>query len=99
MNAVTAVQPQLRSADRPASVSEPSRSSVLLIGICTLLFFSVLSFGAVEEWSLVILEFGVGLLFLVWAARQFIAGRLKVEFNPLYGPVAVFAAVVAVQLG
>jgi O-antigen ligase len=99
MNAATTVQLQLRSADRPASVSEPSRSSVLLIGICTLLFFSVLSFGAVEEWSLGILEFGLGLLFLIWAAGQLIAGRLKLESNPLYGPVAVFAAVVAVQLG
>jgi len=63
------------------------------------LFFSVLSFGAVEEWSTSIVEFGLGLLFLVWAARQIVAGRLKIESNPLYAPIVLFAVVVAVQLG
>lgn len=64
-----------------------------------LLFFSVLSFGAVEGWSISILEFGLGLVFLVWAARQTIAGHLKVESNPLYAPSVLFAGVVAIQLG
>jgi O-antigen ligase len=99
MNAATTVRLQLRSSDTPASVSEPSRPSVLLIGICMLLFFSVLSFGAVEEWSISILEFGLGLLLLVWAARQVIAGRLTLESNPLYAPAVLFGVVVAVQLG
>jgi len=72
---------------------------MLVIGICTLLFFSVLSFGAVEEWSISTLEFGLGLLFLAWAVRQTIAGRLKVESNPLYPPVVFFGIVVGLQLG
>jgi O-antigen ligase len=98
MNAATSVQLQLRS-DRLELVSEPSRCSPLLIGICVLLFFSVLSFGAVEEWSISILEFGLGLLFLAWTAHQTIAGQLKVTSNPLYAPAVFFGVVVTVQLG
>jgi len=98
MNAATSVQLQLRSSGRPASLSKLSPPSELLMGVCMLLFFSVLSFGAVEEWSISILEFGLGILFLIWAAHQTIAGRLKVESNPLYAPALLFGAVVAVQL-
>jgi O-antigen ligase len=98
MNAATSVRLQLRSSDGLVLVSTPSRPSLVLIGTCTLLFFSVLSFGAVEGWSISILEFGLGLLFLVWTARQTNAGRLKVASNPLYPPVVLFAVVVAVQL-
>ena len=42
---------------------------VLRGGICALLAFSVLSFGAVQVWSQSILEGGAALLFLVLGAR------------------------------
>jgi O-Antigen ligase len=64
-----------------------------------LLFFSVLSFGAVEEWSISILEFGLGLLFLAWTASQTSARRLQIKYRPLYTPVILFAVIVVVQLG
>jgi O-antigen ligase len=98
MNAATSVRLQLRSADKLALVSEPSRPSLVLIGTCILLFFSVLSFGAVEEWSISILEFGLGLVFLAWTARQTSASRLQVKSSSLYAPVALFGVVVVVQL-
>jgi O-antigen ligase len=99
MNGATCVRLQLRSSDRQALVSESSRPSTALIGICILLFFSVLSFGAVEEWSISILEFGLGLLFLAWTASQTSASRLQIKSCPLYAPVALFAVVVVIQLG
>ena len=101
MNAATSARLEIKQSSRtPVSLTEPSpRSSVLLFGICALLFFAVLSFGAVEEWSVSVLEAGVALLFLAWGSRQAIAGELKVEASPLYAPAFLFAAVVAAQLG
>ena len=101
MNAATSARLDFKQPlTAPVSLSEPwPRPSVLLFGICALLFFAVLSFGAVEEWSVSILETGLGLLFLAWAARQVIAGELKVQASPLYAPAFLFAGIVAVQLG
>src|ERR1700752_1598575 len=41
------------------------------VGICCLLAFAVLSFGAVEEWSQAVLEIGASLLLVYWALRQY----------------------------
>ena len=41
------------------------------VGICCLLAFAVLSFGAVEEWSQAVLEVGASLLLVFWAIRQY----------------------------
>jgi len=98
MNAATPARLQLRSSDRLPLVSEPSGPSLVLIGTYILLFFSVLSFGAVEEWSISILEFGLGLLFLAWTARQTRRSQLQVKSSPLYAPVALFGLVVVAQL-
>ena len=103
MNAATTAslpfEPPLKA---PVSSPEPEpapRVSVLLVGICSLLFFAVLSFGAVETWSASVLEATAGVLFLGWAARQVISGELKIQASPLYAPAFLFAAVVAAQLG
>ncbi len=80
--------------------AEPApQVSAILFGICSLLFFGVLSFGAVESWSTSILEAGLAMLFLTWAGRRVIDGGLKIEASPLYAPAFLFAAVVASQLG
>jgi hypothetical protein len=52
MNAATSAQLEFKQPSRaPALSAEASpRPSVLLFGICSLLFFAVVSFGAVEEW-------------------------------------------------
>ena len=101
MNAATSARLQLEPRPRtPMPLPEASPPpSALVIGICALLFFAALSFGAVEEWSVSILEAGLAVLFLTWAVRQVMAGELKVQASPLYAPAFLFAAVVAAQLG
>ena len=101
MSAATSARLELQEPSRaPVSLPELSpRPSVMLFGICALLFFAVLSFGAVEEWSVSVLEAGAALLFLAWAARQVISGQLQIEPSPLYAPAFLFAAVAAAQLG
>src|SRR5690348_15808933 len=103
MNAATSARLKFEPAiNAPISLpqAEPApKVSAILFGICSLLFFGVLSFGAVESWSISILEAGTALLFLAWAGRRVIAGALKIEASPLYAPAFLFAAVVAAQLG
>ena len=101
MNAATSTRLEFEQPSRRTVLMvEPSpRPSGLVFGICALLFFAVLSFGAVEVWSLSILEAGLALLFLAWAARQVIAGELIIQASTLYAPAFLFAAVVAAQLG
>ena len=68
------------------------------VGICCLLAFAVLSFGAVEEWSQAVLEVGAAFLLVVWAVRQY---RIKAELlsiPPEFLPLCAFALVVVVQL-
>jgi O-antigen ligase len=72
---------------------------VLVGGLCALLIFAILAFGAVDEWATFAFEAGAALLFLVWAARQVVSKRIRLSKNPLYLPALFFFGVVASQLG
>jgi hypothetical protein len=63
-----------------------------------LLLFNPLAFGAVEPWSIFILEWSASLLFVLWALRQVKSGELLVVWNPLFPPILIFAALVALQV-
>jgi O-antigen ligase len=68
------------------------------VGICCLLAFAVLAFGATEEWSQAVLEVGSAVLLVVWAVRQY---RKKTEYlsiPPEFVPLCAFALVVVLQL-
>jgi O-antigen ligase len=68
------------------------------VGICCLLAFDVLAFGATEKWSQAVLEVGASVLLAVWAIRQY---RRKVEYlsiPPVFMPLCAFALVVVLQL-
>jgi O-antigen ligase len=68
------------------------------VGICCLLTFAVLSFGAVEEWSQAVLEVGAASLLVAWAIQLY---RLKAEqlsIPPEFLPLCGFALVVLVEL-
>src|SRR5262249_53698936 len=67
-------------------------------GVCILLFFGILSFGAVELWSISTLEIGLSLLCLSWMAKQLILGVIRVQNNPLYLPATLFGLVIIFQL-
>ena len=103
MTAATSARLRFEPAPKaPISLpeAEPApRVSAILFGICSLLFFGVLSFGAVETWSASILEAGTAMLFLAWAGSRVMDGGLKIQASALYAPAFLFVAVVAAQLG
>jgi O-antigen ligase len=72
--------------------------SVLLYGTFGLLMFGPVAFGAVEPWSIFALQAGATLLALVWIAKQWLDGAIKVTWNPLFLPMAIFASLVLVQI-
>ena len=73
-------------------------SSLLLFGLCVLLCYGPLAFGAVEDWAVFGLEAGVCLLVFAWTATQVFADRPIVRRSPLFWPALAFACLVAAQL-
>src|ERR1017187_5005981 len=71
---------------------------VLVLGLCVLLIFAVLAFGAVNEWSTFAFEAGAAILFLVWAAEQFGSRQVKLSKNPLYLPAFLFFGLILAQV-
>lgn len=71
---------------------------ILFAGLCALLIFGPLAFGAVEKWSLLVQQAGASLLFLLWAGHSAWRGTLELDRNPLYPPMAAFALLVGAQL-
>ena len=67
-------------------------------GICALIAFSVLSFGAVQVWSQSILEGGAALLFLYWALVACRGEGKKVQWNVLNGPLLGLIGIGLLQL-
>jgi O-antigen ligase len=70
----------------------------LRIGICGLLAFAVLAFGATEEWSQAVLEAGAAVLLLVWAVEQYRRRAEQLVIPPEFLPLFAFALVAVVQL-
>ena len=68
------------------------------VGICVLLAFAVLSFGAVEEWAQAALEVGAAFLLIAWAIRQYWFKAEQLTIPPEFLPLGAFALVAAVQL-
>jgi len=66
--------------------------------LCGLLVFGPLAFGATEPWSLALLQSGAVLLLLLWCAKQVTWKAAVVHGSPMFLPMALLAAVVAVQL-
>ena len=73
--------------------------SALLYGIFGLLLFGPLAFGAVEPWSIFVLEAGSAALFLLWIGKQVLLdGQLRLRWNPVYLPMGTFAALIVAQV-
>jgi O-antigen ligase len=70
----------------------------LRIGLCLLLAFSVLAFGAVQVWSESLLEIGAALLFLFWAWLAYRSPEPKISWNPLHWPLLGFIGIGLLQL-
>jgi O-antigen ligase len=72
--------------------------AVLLYGVFGLLLFGPLAFGAVEPWSIFLLEAGSAALFVVWIGKQILDGNIKIRWNPLFLPMAAFGLLIVSQL-
>ncbi len=72
--------------------------SLILSGVFLVLFFGPLAFGAVEPWAIFVLETSSALLFTLWLWRQSTSDTWTLRDNPLFRPMLVFAAIVALQL-
>ncbi len=71
---------------------------ILLYGTFGLLMFGPLAFGAVEPWSIFIVEAGAVLLTLLWLAKQCMDGAITIHWNPLFFPMLAFAGLVIAQV-
>jgi len=70
----------------------------IFYGVFGLLLFGPLAFGTVEPWSILVMEAGTAFLLVLWTIQQASAGELHITISPLFAPMAVFAALVALQL-
>jgi O-antigen ligase len=70
----------------------------LRIAICVLIAFSVLSFGAVEEWAQAVLEVGAATLLVFWAIRFYAWRNEEIFVTPFFLPLTAFLLVIVAQL-
>jgi len=93
---------RLHSKSELATGSKHVRSaqlmSVLLFGSFGILMFGPLAFGAVEPWSIFIVETGAVLLTLVWFAKQWIDEEISILWNPVFGPMLAFGVLALLQI-
>jgi O-antigen ligase len=83
-----------RSVPKPGGILQWT----FVVGLCSLLIFAVMAFGAVEEWSTFIFEAGSVVLFLGWAGQQVVSRRLILSSHPLYPPALAFFVLLLAQL-
>lgn len=60
--------------------------------------FGPVAFGAVEPWSIFVVEVGSVALMSLWLAKQRIDGEIDILWNPLFLPMAAFGLLILVQL-
>jgi O-antigen ligase len=93
---------QKKSARKTTEVDRRDLSlrlgAIVLYGTFGLLMFGPLAFGAVQPWSVFILEAGSLLLTLLWLARQWLDGELDIQWNPLFLPMAAFGILIFLQI-
>ncbi len=82
----------------PGSERAQQAGAVLLYGTFGLLLFGPLAFGAVEPWSIFLMEAGSAALFLLWMGKQVLEGQIKIRWNPLFLPMGVFGLLIISQL-
>jgi O-antigen ligase len=70
---------------------------VVRAGICVLVAFAVLCFGAVQSWSQAILEIGAALLLVLWAAVEVHEQRIVIRWNWIMVPIAGIPLIGALQ--
>lgn len=69
------------------------------IGICVVITFAVAAHGAVEGWSVGILELAAAAMFLWWGVQAAIGGVREIFWSPVLWPLAGLEAIGLAQLG
>jgi|HubBroStandDraft_6_1064221.scaffolds.fasta_scaffold22286_3 O-antigen ligase len=87
-----------RKSEIDPKVFSAKIANILLYGPFALLMFGPLAFGAVEPWSIFILETGSVLLALLWLYKQRLDGELTIQWNPLFLPMAAFGLLILIQI-
>lgn len=67
------------------------------VGVCSLVAFSVLAHGAVENWSVLFLETGAAALFLLWGIRATLLRQVEIHWNWLYLPLLTLGGFALLQ--
>jgi O-antigen ligase len=80
--------------DRLACVAD----NAVAIGLCGLLAFAILAFGATEYWAMCTVQVASAALFALWAIGQATRKRLEIRFSPLLVPVFLLGLLVTFQL-
>lgn len=70
----------------------------LRVGLCGLLAFSVVAFGAVDVWSTSVVEIGAAALFLFWALLVLRDSSATIRWNPLNWPLLGFIGIGLFQM-
>ena len=86
-----------KRTERNPQLLSAQLGSVLLYGTFGLLMFGPLAFGAVEPWSIFVVEAGAVLLSALWLVKQWLDGEINLLGNPLFLPMAFFAGLIALQ--
>lgn len=71
---------------------------IVLYGNFGLLMFGPVAFGAVEPWSIFVVETGAVLLTLLWLVKQWLDGEIDVLWNPLFLPMGAFGVLILLQI-
>jgi O-antigen ligase len=71
---------------------------IVFYGTFGLLMFGPIAFGAVEPWSILILETGAAALTLLWLVKQWLDNEIDILWNPIFLPMAAFGALIVLQL-
>src|SRR5947209_4231362 len=71
---------------------------IVLYGTFGLLMFGPLAFGAVEPWSIFLVESGSVLLLLLWLSKQWVDEEITILWNPLFLPMAAFGVLIVAQI-
>lgn len=86
------------AASSPAPGPTQGVDRILFVGLCALLVFGPLAFGAVEDWSTFVLQAGAAILLMLWLGKQFFLPPAPVRSNAMLYPMGAFGIWVGVQL-
>lgn len=86
-----------------ASLTVPDRprrrfTALTTYGPFAVLLFGPLAFGAVDPWSIFVMEIAAASVFAFWAIDQIRSGQPEILGHPLFPPMMAFGALLAFQL-